>query len=42
MVRHHFDPPKMSDYETEEEYEQALEDWEWAEEEYADACRERR
>ena len=34
---YHFNPPKRENYRTEEEYEEALEEWEWAEE-----CRERR
>lgn len=42
MVRHHFDPPKIEDYLTEDDYEEAMEEWEWAEEEYAEECRERR
>ena len=39
---YHFNPPKRENYRTEEEYEEALEEWEWAEDEYAEACRERR
>ena len=39
---YHFNPPKRENYRTEEEYEEALEEWEWAEDEYAEVCRERR
>ena len=30
---YHFNPPKRENYRTEEEYEEALEEWEWAEDE---------
>lgn len=33
---YHFKPPKPEDYNTEEEYEKALEEWESAEDEYAE------
>ena len=39
---YHFNPPQRENYRTEEEYEEALEEWEWAEDEYAEECRERR
>ena len=39
---YHFNPPKRENYSTEEEYEEALEEWELAEDEYAEECRERR
>ena len=39
---YHFNPPKQEDYNTDQEYEKALEEWESAEDEYAEECRERR
>lgn len=33
---YHFNPPKRENYRTDEEYEEALEEWEWAEDEYAE------
>lgn len=36
---YHFNPPKRENYRTEEEYEEALEEWEWAEDEYAEGKR---
>lgn len=42
MSFYHWQPPKEEDYETEEEFLEAYEAWERAEDEYAEECRERR
>lgn len=41
MIRNHFKVPRIEDYKTEEEYQEAMDEWAWAEEEYAEARRER-
>lgn len=41
MSYHHFTPPNPEDYLTEEDYQDALECWESAEDDWADECIER-
>ena len=42
MSYYHWQPPKEEDYETEEEFLEACNAWERAEDEYAEECMERR
>lgn len=42
MSFYHWQPPKVEDYSTEEEFQEAYEAWERAEDDYAEECMERR
>lgn len=42
MGYYHFNPPVREEYDTDEDYQDALKMWEWAQEGYEEECHERR